>query len=161
MKIIEQNELSAVQKARIIEMWNAEYPASLMHSGMASFDEYLDKVGGKRHFLLFDEGGEISGWAMLFERDGAKWFAIIIDEKAQGKGFGIKMLDALKAAEKRFFGWVIETDDFSKSNGEIYKSPLGFYKKIGFRVHANEKLVKQEISGIKIEWNADGYLEKV
>src|SRR5687768_7352318 len=126
MKIIEQNELSTEQKTRIIEMWNAEYPASLMHSGILSFDEYLDNLGEKRHFLLFDAAETLAGWAMLFERDEAKWFAIIIDGKAQGKGFGVKLIDALKAAEQRFFGWVIENDDFSKSNGEIYRSPLGF-----------------------------------
>lgn len=156
MKIIEQNELSNAQKARIIEMWNAEYPASLRHSGISSFDKYLDELGEKKHFLLFDERSEFVGWAMVFERGGAQWFAIIIDEKAQGKGFGVKLLDALKATEHRLFGWVIDNDDTRKSNGEIYRSPIGFYKKIGFRVHENEKIEKQGISGVKIEWNALG-----
>lgn len=161
MIIVEQDSLSEAQKGRIIEMWNAEYPASLMHSETASFDKYLDELGGKKHFLLFDERSEFVGWAMVFERGGAQWFAIIIDEKAQGKGFGVKLLDALKAAEKRLFGWVIDNDDSRKSNGEIYKSPLGFYKKIGFRVHESEKIEKQGISGVKIEWNAPGYLEEM
>jgi len=40
-----------------------------------------------------------------------------------------------------------------KANGKPYKSPLGFYKKIGFLVHTDEKLIKAEISGVKIEWN--------
>lgn len=152
MKIIEQDELSDEQKTRIIEMWNAEYPLSLAHSGLPSFDEYLNNLGDKKHFLLFDETGEIAAWAMIFVRDGAKWFAIIVDGKIQGKGYGVKLIDALKSAEKRLFGWVIDTDNYKKVNGEIYKSPLGFYKKIGFRVHENEKLIKQGISGIKIEW---------
>ena len=154
MKIVEQSELSDEQKSRIIEMWNAEYPLSLMHDGIQSFDDYLNGLGDKKHFLLVDESNEILGWAMIFVRDEAKWFAIIIDSKLQGKGFGIKLLDALKAAEDRLFGWVIDTDDWKKSNGEHYRSPLAFYKKIGFRVHENEKLEKQKISGVKIEWNA-------
>lgn len=154
MKIVEQNDLSNAQKSRIIEMWNAEYPLSIAHSGILSFDEYLNNLGDKKHFLLFDEKGKIVGWAMIFVRDDAKWFAIIVDGKIQGKGFGIKLLDALKTAEKRLFGWVIDNDDSAKANGEIYRSPLGFYKKIGFRVHKNEKIVKQKISGVKIEWNA-------
>lgn len=153
MKIVESSELTAAQKERIVEMWNAEYPASIMHPDLASFDDYLSNLGGKRHFLMFDEDATLVGWAMLFVRDGAKWFAIIVDEKVQGKGFGAKLVDALKSAEKRFFGWVIENDDHQKSNGKPYKSPLGFYRKIGFAVHTNEKLVKQEISGVKIEWN--------
>jgi ribosomal protein S18 acetylase RimI-like enzyme len=154
MTIVEQDSISEAQKARIVEMWNAEYPASLMHSDVASFDEYLDKLGEKKHFLLFDETSEIVGWVMIFLRDDAKWFAVIIDEKIQGKGFGVKLIDAIKQAEKRLFGWVIETDDCEKSNGEKYRSPLGFYKKIGFRIHENEKIEKQNIPGVKIEWNA-------
>ncbi len=154
MKIVEQSELSKEQKSRIIEMWNAEYPLSLAHSGISSFDDYLNKLGDQRHFLLVDVAGEISGWAMIFVRDEAKWFAIIIDSKLQGKGFGIKLLDALKSAGNHFFGWVIDTDNYQKANGEKYRSPLGFYKKIGFIVHENEKLIKQNISGVKIEWNA-------
>ncbi|MGI9056875.1 MAG: GNAT family N-acetyltransferase [Pyrinomonadaceae bacterium] len=153
MKIVEQIDLSNAQKTRIIKMWNVEYPLSLAHSGISSFDEYLEKLGDKRHFLLVDSSGEIVGWAMLFERDEAHWFAIIVDGSVQGKGLGIKLLDALKSVEKNFFGWVIAKDDFVKANGEKYRSPLGFYKKIGFNIHENEKLVKQNISGIKIEWN--------
>lgn len=134
-------------------MWNAEYPLSIAHQGISSFDEYLNKLVDKKHFLLVDEAGGIFGWAMIFVRDEAKWFAIIVDSKLQGKGFGIKLLDALKTAENNFFGWVIDTDDFQKANGEKYRSPLGFYKKIGFKIHENEKLIKQKISGVKIEWN--------
>ena len=44
-----------------------------------------------------------------------------------------------------------EQDD-RKTNGETYKSPLGFYRKIGFTVHEGERLEKEEISGVKIEW---------
>ncbi len=135
-------------------MWNAEYPLSLAFAEVSEFDDYLNNLGDKKHFLLIDSSEKLVGWAMIFVRDEAKWFAIIIDGKIQGKGFGIKLLDALKSAENGFFGWVIDTNDFEKANGEKYRSPLGFYKKIGFIIHENEKLVKQEISGIKIEWKA-------
>jgi ribosomal protein S18 acetylase RimI-like enzyme len=154
MKIAVQDELSTIQKSRIIQMWNAEYPLSLAHPDISSFDEYLNDLDGKKHFLLIAESNEIAGWAMIFERENAKWFAIIIDGKTQGKGFGIKLIDALKTAENHFFGWVIDNDDYRKSNGEIYRSPLGFYKKLGFKVHENQKLIKQNICGVKIEWKA-------
>lgn len=154
MKIVEQNELSAEQKLRIVQLWNAEYPSSLAYREVSGFDDYLNNLGGKKHFLLTDSSSEIAGWALIFERENAKWFAILIDEKIQGQGFGVKLIDALKAAENRLFGWVIDRNDYKKSNGEQYRSPLGFYKKVGFRVHENEKIAKQEISGVKIEWNA-------
>lgn len=153
MKIIEQNELSAEQKSRIVQLWNAEYPLSISYSDISGFDDYLNNLGDKKHFLLIDSDDEIVGWALLFDRDKARWFAIIIDEKLQGKGFGVKLIDALKSSENNFFGWVIDNDDCLKANGKQYISPLGFYKKIGFKVYENEKLIKQNISGIKIEWN--------
>lgn len=153
MKIVEESELTIMQKKRIVEIWNAEYPASIAHPDLAGFNDYLNNLGEKRHFLLFDENENIIGWTMLFVRDGAKWFAILVDGKFQGKGCGVKLIDALKSVEKQFFGWVIDNDDHIKANGTAYKSPLGFYKKIGFLVHTDEKLVKEEISGVKIEWN--------
>ncbi|MCD9187658.1 MAG: GNAT family N-acetyltransferase [Pyrinomonadaceae bacterium] len=153
MKIVEEAELTIGQKERIVEIWNAEYPASIAHPDLSSFEDYLNNLGEKRHFLLFDENEILVGWTMLFVRDGAKWFAILVDAKFQGKGCGVKLIDALKSAEKRFFGWVIDNDDNVKSNGTAYKSPLEFYKKIGFAVHTDEKLIKEEISGVKIEWN--------
>ena len=154
MNIIEQAELSAEQKARIVELWNAEYPLSIGYSEVSGFDDYLNNLGDKKHFLLMDLADKVVGWALLFERENAKWFAIIIDGNSQGQGFGAKLIDALKATENRFFGWVIDDDDNLKSNGEKYRSPLGFYKKLGFKVHVNDKIVKQQISGVKIEWNA-------
>lgn len=154
MKIVSQDDLSIEQKARIVEMWNAEYPASISYSEISGFDEYLSFCGEQKHFLLIDLSDKIFGWAMIFDRDNARWFAIIIDEKIQGQGFGIKLIDALKSAENSLFGWVIDNDESLKLNGEYYKSPLGFYRKIGFIVHENEKIEKQNISGVKIEWKA-------
>jgi len=155
MKILEQNSLDSAQKLRVVEMWNAEYPAKIAYADVSGFDEYLNQFKTKRHFLAFDENGEIAGWALIFDRDDAFWFAIIIDEKAQGKGLGKKLIETLKKAEKCLFGWVIEHDNNLKLNGEKYRSPLGFYRKLGFRIHSTEKLLKQGISGVKIEWNAD------
>ena len=121
---------------------------------ISEFDDYLNKRGSQKHFLLLDSSDEIVGWALIFDRENARWFAIIVDGKIQGQGFGVKLIDALKAAENQLFGWVIDHNDSKKSNGEQYRSPLGFYKKIGFRVIENERIEKEGISGVKIEWNA-------
>ena len=86
MRIVEQDGLSGEQKARIIQMWNAEYPAILSYSDVSGFDEYLNRLGDKKHFLLLDEKNEIAGWAITFDRENSRWFAIIIDEKIQGRG---------------------------------------------------------------------------
>lgn len=155
MKIIEQPKLSITQKSRIVEMWNAEYPTSLSYSDISGFDEYLNNLSDKKHFLLINSSNEIVGWALTFEREMTRWFAVIIDEKIQGKGFGVKLVDALKATEEKIFGWVIDNDECLKSNGKNYRSPLNFYRKIGFIIHENERIEKQQISGVKIEWKAE------
>lgn len=154
MKIIEQTELTEDQKSRVVELWNAEYPVDLKHSEVSEFDKYLNERPNKKHFLLIDSSNKIVGWACAFDRENARWFAIIIDGKMHGQGLGVKLIDALKTAENRFFGWVIDHADSKKSNGESYRSPLGFYKKLGFKVHENERIEKEGISGVKIEWNA-------
>ena len=80
MKIVEQDNLSDEQKARVVEWWNAEYPASISYADVSGFDEYLNNRADKRHFLLIDEeqADEIVGWALTFERDAARWFTIVI-----------------------------------------------------------------------------------
>ncbi len=152
MQIIEQNELTSTQKNRIVELWNAEYPENLAFSEVSKFDVYLSERPHQKHFLLMNTVDEIVGWACVFERESARWFAIIIDGGQQGKGLGAKLIDALKAAENQLFGWVIDHSDSRKSNGETYQSPLGFYRKIGFTVHEGERIEKDGISGVKIEW---------
>ena len=154
MRIVEQAELSAAQKSRIVELWNNEYPENLAFSDVSWFDAYLSERGNGKHFLLLDSMEKIVGWALIFDRGDARWFAIIVDRKMQGQGCGTKLIDELKSAENRLFGWVIDHSNSRKSNGEAYKSPLGFYKKLGFRVHENERIEKEGISGVKIEWNA-------
>ncbi len=152
MQIIEQSKLTSVQKNRIVELWNAEYPENLAFSEVSGFDVYLNERPNQKHFLLMSAANEIIGWVCAFEREGARWFAIIIDERHQGKGFGVKLIDTLKAAKNQFFGWVIDHSDSRKSNGETYQSPLGFYRKLGFTVHESERIEKDGISGVKIEW---------
>ena len=152
VNIIEQRDLSIEQKLKIVEMWNTEYPENITHPDISSFDNYLKNRGDKRHFLLIDRSNNICGWAMTFVRDNAKWFTIIIDQRMQGAGLGKKLLDTLKTAEKRLSGWVIDTENYKKTNGEIYDSPLLFYKKLGFTVSENERLKNDRISAVKIEW---------
>ena len=152
MQIIIRNELTSAQKNRIIELWNAEYPENLSFSEVSEFDVYLNERPRQKHFLLINAANEVVGWACIFERESARWFAIIIDGIEQGKGFGAKLIDALKAAENQLFGWVVDHSDSKKSNGETYQSPLGFYRKIGFTVHEGERIEKEGVSGVKIEW---------
>ncbi|HEV8504498.1 MAG TPA: hypothetical protein VGQ53_03830 [Chitinophagaceae bacterium] len=88
MKIIKTPELSITQMEGVIKIWNSEYPKTLMHKTVSSFDDYLNKLKDKTHFLISDDPENILGWAILFERDNARWFALLIDKILQGKGHG-------------------------------------------------------------------------
>ncbi|MCW5959588.1 MAG: GNAT family N-acetyltransferase [Pyrinomonadaceae bacterium] len=151
-QLINSPELSSGQKRRVVELWNAEYPASLQFGSIEKFEEYLSALGEKTHFLIVDVEEKIAAWSMIFERDSAKWFAIIVDRAAQGLGFGRRLVDEMRAREPEIFGWVISTDEYRRSDGEAYHSPIKFYKKLGFTIVQGETLEKQGISGIKIVW---------
>lgn len=152
MKIIKSENLSESQKQRIVALWNAEYPARLRHSGTASFDEYLSKLGAPEHYLLVDENENVKGWLCCFVRDGGKWFAMIVDTTEQKKGYGSRLLNEVKKFENELNGWAIDGEADRKANGEKYPSPLGFYEKNEFKIFPEIKFENQQMSAIKILW---------
>ena len=119
-------------------------------------DDYLNKLKDKTHFLLLDDLQNIFGWAVLFERDKGRWFALIIDSTLQGKGYGTELLTRLKESEQILNGWVVDSNDAIKANGEFYKSPLSFYIKNGFNVYPEERFESKAMSAVKIQWSAQG-----
>ena len=153
MNIIKTENLSELQKQRIVELWNNEYPARLRLSGIASFDEYLSRLGAPEHYLLTNEDGQIKGWLACFTRDAEKWFAMIVDTSEQKKGYGSRLLSRVKEFETEFNGWVMDGDKAFKSNGEAYPSPLGFYLKNGFEVLEDVRLETETMSAVKIRWS--------
>lgn len=92
------------------------------------------------------------GWALTFERENEKWFAIILSEKIKGKGLGRKMLNELKKEEQVLNGWVIDHNNDKKKNGQQYISPLKFYEKCGFIILSDVRLELDKISAVKIKW---------
>ena len=152
MRVIECPSLNPVQKAVVIELWNEEYPAKLVYENAHEFDQYLDGLSKKEHLLLLEETGRMCGWALLFERDGAKWFAIILDSIIHGKGYGKLLLDTLKSKGYPLNGWVIDHDRDIRRNGKPYLSPQGFYIKNGFTTRPEVRLELEKISAVKIEW---------
>ena len=123
-----------------------------MHVTTSSFDDYLNKLQDKSHFLLLDDLRNIVGWAVLFERDNGRWFALLVDTKIQGKGYGTALLTKLKASERVLNGWVIDANDVPKANGELYRSPLSLYIKNGFNVYPGERFEGEAMSALKIQW---------
>lgn len=152
MTIIQTKSLNQIQKEAIFNLWNSEYPEKLNYETIQQLDDYLDLLLEQKHYLLLAENHKITGWCFTFLRDSEKWFAIIIANEFQGKGFGKLLLETIKKEGKLLNGWVTNHNKDYKNNGEIYKSPLGFYLKNGFKVIENQVLKTDKISAIKIFW---------
>ncbi len=152
VQIIETAFLSGEQKEKIIQLWNREYPAKLAVTG-EGFDLYFQNLSSPKHFLLYDIGDEIAGWAFSFDRDGDRWFSIIVESQSQGQGLGKILLDVLKENETQLNGWVIDHDRDTKTDGRPYISPLEFYLKNGFQICTEARYESNELSAAKIQWN--------
>jgi hypothetical protein len=154
MQIIEKKELSTEEKIQISEIWNEEYPTTLSFTSQSGFDEYLNSLSNPYHYILQNENNEIKGWACKFERENEKWFAIILNKNAQGKGFGKKFMNAIKHDENRLCGWVIDKENFLKKNGDMYKSPLNFYINNSFNLNPDIRIDNEKLSAVKITWRS-------
>jgi hypothetical protein len=152
IKIIQTTELNEQAKQQVFDLWNNEYPENLSYNNLTEFDNYLQNLNNLTHFLLTDNVDIILGWALTFDRDNEKWFAIILSENVQGKGLGRKMLDELKKVEPILNGWVIDHSNDKKKNGLTYVSPLKFYEKCRFEILTDNRLELDKISAVKIKW---------
>ena len=152
MELIRTTELSKVWKAEILELWNKEYPEKLIYKSLLDFENYLEILTNQSHILMIDENQNIKGWYFDFIRDGEKWFAILLDSKIQGQGFGTQLLNLAKEGASELNAWVIDHDNDLKQNGEFYKSPLPFYLKNGFEKLSGIRLELDKLSAVKIRW---------
>lgn len=153
--IIQTKDLNDRTKQQVFDLWNNEYPEKLSFNDLTEFDNYLHKQENLKHFLLVNEIDLILGWALTFDRENEKWFAIILSETIKGKGWGRKMLEAIKQAEPTLNGWVIDHNNDKKKNGQPYISPLKFYEKSGFGILSEVRLELDTISAVKINWVKD------
>ena len=152
-EITHATELNEQTKRQVLELWNCEYPEKLAYHSLTEFDNYLLNLSNPTHYLLTNYENIIMGWALTFERENEKWFAIILSEKIKGKGLGRKMLNELKKEVPVLNGWVIDHNNDNKKNGQQYISPLNFYEKCDFRIIAEERLELDKISAVKIKWS--------
>ncbi len=151
MKITKSTKLSGAQKDMICQLWNMEYPQKLAITP-STFDEFLEASASQTHFLIIENERDLVGWAYTFDREGDRWFSIIISHAHQGKGLGHVLLNLIKEKETCLNGWVIDHPHDRKQNGQPYLSPLSFYVKNGFTALPDTRLENEKISAVKIEW---------
>ena len=154
MKITDAIFLDAAQKEAIYRLWNNEYPSQLGYSALAELDVYLENLKDPHHYFAVNEADDIVGWAFSFEREGERWFAIIVDSTLHRSGVGTMLLNKLKANSTVLNGWVTDHDKYVKANGSPYPSPMGFYLKNSFVVCEGVRLEFEKLSAAKICWTA-------
>jgi len=152
MKFTWVKELSNNDKKAIIDLWNNEYPKKLHYQTFEEFEDYLLNLTGQNHLLVMDKQQGIQAWYVDFDRDNERWFAILIHSKLHGQGLGTKILNLAKEKSATLNGWVIDHNNYTKTNGEPYRSPLAFYIKNGFQKLPHIRLESDKISGVKIQW---------
>lgn len=144
--------LSENQFLQLYELWNNEYPDNIAFKEPSEFQTYLDGLKNPVHFIIEDSSGSVLAWFLEFLRDEIFWFAMIINSSLQGKGFGSKLLNRSKCNKLELNGWAIDHTNDKKRNGDVYKSPIGFYLKNGFSILPDERIENETLSAVKIQW---------
>ena len=152
MKFRKTNTLTLNEKQQIFELWNSEYPQNLKYENFKQFENYLEDLTDQNHILVLDENESILGWYFDFIRENERWFAAILNSEFQGKNIGTSLMEQAKKDRADLNGWVISSNDYLKSNGSVYRSPVGFYLKNDFQIHKDIRLETDKISAIKISW---------
>lgn len=145
-------QLRSDQQQELWKLWNQEYPVHLNYLDFADFEKYLNTLTDARHHLIADENDHIIGWAFDFEREAERWFGILLDSKFQHQGHGTKLMQELMQHNTSLCGWVIDHSRDLKPNGEVYHSPIQFYKKLGFSIQPDVRLGFDRISAVRIDW---------
>jgi len=145
--------LTIALKQQLLMLWNQEYPSILHHADIISLDAYLNTLNEPLYTLILDES-ELKAWYVDFDRSGERWFAMIVSRMFQGKGYGKALLEQGKVKNKILNGWAIAKDDYQRSDGTIYPSPLGFYQKMGFQLLTSNILKTEQLEAIQIRWES-------
>lgn len=152
MQFSEKKVLSLEEKEQIRAIWNNEYPISIAHPTLESFENYLSSLEYTNHFIA-TESASIVAWGVTFDRENEHWFALIIDRNFQGKGFGKELLQRMKLKEQILNGWVVIKNNSPRLDGSPYPLPLDFYLKYGFQ--KTELILESDIfTTLKITWKS-------
>ena len=143
--------LGANTFALLMDAWNKVYPKSINYSKLEDFISELTQHQDYMHILAHQED-ELVGWYFDFIREEERWFGIIVFPGQHKQGIGKMLMHEAMNKRAELNGWVIPNDQFLKSDGNPYPSPLKFYKKLGFKAHPEIGFTSPKITTIKISW---------
>ena len=144
--------LTTTQKEEILTLWNTVSPANISHDTIESLEEYLKTLNNVIYTLTLDDQEKVVGWFADFDREGGRWFAMLLDASVQGKGVGSSLLTQVKSRYDDISGWVIDHSDDARLDGKPYISPVNFYLKNGFEIVSDVRLELDYLSCVKMRW---------
>lgn len=140
MEIVKKKDLNELEKEVVCSLWNKHYPKQFY---LPSLDIYLRDKTNVHHYLAVLEDS-ILGWLFTYDKVDGTWFALIVDDKAQNKGIGSKLLKSALLDCYHLNGWIILDNNLKRKNGSLYVSPLGFYLKQNFTFNKSITITTQE-----------------
>lgn len=152
MNYHQTNQLTNSQKRQIMGIWNKVYPAQIIHETLASFEQYLLPLQNDTHILVLDDQKNILGWLVTFDREGDRWFAMLLDDTIKGQGIGSELLRQAKLRNYTLNGWVTDHNHYHRKDGALYLSPLGFYTKSDFTTLVDTRFEDEKLSLVKVRW---------
>ena len=150
--VFEKTEkLSPSLQLKLLHVWNSEYPEVLKHNSN-SFEQYLKSLVNLQHTVVTDDDHNFCAWYFEFDRNDERQFGIIVHHNQQNKGIGKALLQNAKMTNRKLSAWVVDTNDYYKSDGSAYISPISFYLKNGFSVEPT-RWDSDKIKTVKISWH--------
>ena len=148
-----QKELTVKQLKKIFLLWNNEYPISFHFDRWENLKNYFNAYDDLHH-ILYVNGNSIEGWWCDFNRDNERWFTILVSSSFQKKGIRRSLVERGKESSECINGWVIEAIKLPKKGGNLYRSPLSFYLKMGFEKTSTYSKTNSGIKTVKIQWKS-------
>lgn len=148
---LHQKELTEKQFQLIFLLWNKVYPVAFHFDHWQYLKNYFISYTDHHH-ILYMNNKSIEGWWCDFIREDERWFTILVNNDLHKRGIGRSLVELGRKQHKSINGWVIETNELPKIEGDLYQSPMGFYLKMGFEKTKIHVETNSNIKTVKIRW---------
>ncbi len=153
---IKANTSTVLAKAdwdRVLELWNSNFPIEVHVPSIDALQKVIE-VEHCKHYTIRNLALEIEAWMAVFDRYETRWFSILVAPEAQDKGLGKALIRHAQSVEPILEGWVVQSDKHTRADGLLYKSPLDFYYKLGFRLNPNRFSPDGKLDVVCVKWVA-------
>jgi len=148
LNIDEKTEISTSEEDIILRLWNSEFPVKSMLSDFRDFElNFVDTFDWHHYFIYKDD--KIIGWGFKFLRYSGTWFVMVIDRIFQRQGYGKILLNNMLQQENEVNCWVIDYENYERTDGSCYPPPIKFLMANGFSPLKDIRGFNGKVSALK------------